>query len=70
MNPEIIVSALLNLLNAFAKSFEWSHTMVNMIFVGTFPRYKPYGSWEGSYPLKVLRDFTQCPHFPQAHHDK
>jgi len=64
MNAEIIVSALLNLSNAFEKSVKKLNAVVSMIFKGMLLRYKLWGSREGLYPLKVPRDSIQSDNFP------
>jgi len=43
MNPKIIVSALLNLSNAFKKSMDQSNAILSMIFARMFPRNKLKG---------------------------
>ena len=65
MKAKIIVSALLDLSNAFEKSVKKLNIVVNKIFAASiFPRYKPQGLREGSHPLKVLKESIHSISFP------
>ena len=69
MNPEMVVSALLNLSNALEKSVELLNAMVNMIFAGISSRYNYKDQGMSHALLRYLETQNTQPPSPQAQHE-